>query len=128
MQGAAAAQPERELVLIVEDDPDAREMIRELLTDRGYDTEEAENGREALEKLHERRPKVVLLDVMMPDMDGWEFCDAKRRDPTVSDVPVVVMSGYHRGEVVARAIGAQAFLRKPIAVSDLLRAVEGNGG
>src|SRR5688500_15806012 len=60
-------------VLVVEDDPQIREVIAEVLTDEGYAVQTAENGREALQRLHESRPCVMLLDLMMPIMDGWQL-------------------------------------------------------
>src|SRR4026209_1380362 len=80
-------------VLIVEDDQDLREMMAQLLTLEGYEAATVGNGREALEYLHGRpNPHVILLDLMMPVMDGWEFHRRMEADPTLALVPVIVLS------------------------------------
>lgn len=109
-------------VLIVEDDVIIRTDLAEVLSDAGYVVEEASNGRDALEKLRERtsRPAVVLLDLMTPIMNGWEFRAAQLDDPSISDIPVVVLSGAGDVRREARALGAIAHLKKPFGLDDLL--------
>ena len=79
-------------VLIVEDDPDIREFMELLLADAGYDTMTAENGSRALERMRARRPCLVLLDLAMPVMDGWEFRERQLADPELAKVPVVCIT------------------------------------
>jgi len=79
-------------VLVVEDDPPTRALLGRALTKAGWTVEEAENGRVALERMTETRPALVLLDLMMPEMDGFEFLDALRRDQSQRGVPVVVIT------------------------------------
>ena len=83
-------------VLVVEDDKDVREMLDLLLTTSGYETMTAENGAIALQKMRERRPCVVLLDLMMPVMNGWRFREQQLADPTLAPVPVVCVSAVHQ--------------------------------
>jgi signal transduction histidine kinase/CheY-like chemotaxis protein len=79
-------------VLVVDDDPMTREMLRRLLSKRGWSVTEAANGSDALSVLGRTRPAVVLLDLMMPGMDGFEVLDAMRREATWRDIPVVVVT------------------------------------
>src|SRR6187455_1837390 len=100
-------------VLIVEDDADLREMMAQLLTLEGFESEAVANGKEALDYLKTGdRPDVILLDLMMPVMDGWEFRRKQQSDPTLATVPVVVLSALdHRR---AAEVDAVAFLKKPL--------------
>src|SRR5262245_56142664 len=99
-------------VLIVEDDADLREMMAQILTMEGFDSATATNGREALEYLSHSSdiPQLILLDLMMPVMDGWEFQRQRRRDPVLADVPVVVLSALD--ERRAGDAATHGFLKK----------------
>jgi DNA-binding response OmpR family regulator len=109
-------------VLIVEDDADLRDMMAQLLTLEGFDATTVSNGREALTYLKEHRtPKLILLDLMMPVMDGWEFRREQQRDPTIAEVPVVVLSALDRGR--AADLVADDFLKKPLDFDRLLDLV-----
>ncbi len=113
---------ERCPILIVEDDSDLREMMAQLLTVEGYRAATVANGREALDYLRGgAEPEVILLDLMMPVMDGWEFRREQQRDPALARVPVVVLSALDQ----ARANGIQpdAFLKKPLDFDRLLELV-----
>jgi CheY-like chemotaxis protein len=79
-------------VLIVEDDPDTREVTRRILELGGWSVGEAENGRAGLERLASFRPGVILLDLMMPEMDGFEFVSELRKNPEWKSIPVVVVT------------------------------------
>ena len=80
-------------ILIVEDDSDLREALSEVLRDEGYSVESAADGREALDRLRrDLRPSLILLDLTMPVMNGWQFRAEQRRDPALSEIPVVVLS------------------------------------
>lgn len=107
-------------VLVVDDDADLLELVRLTLEDASIPAEVAHNGREALEALRRSRPAVVLLDLMMPVMDGWECYRHIRADTTTRDLPVVVFSGDHAVEEQAAKLGADAALAKPVDIDDLL--------
>jgi CheY-like chemotaxis protein len=107
-------------VLIIEDDADIREALAELLQAAGYECAGAANGAEGLVQVRRQRPDVILLDLMMPVMDGWQFRAHQRWDATMSDIPIVVMSASERGGDLE---GAAACLPKPYSVDDLLDAV-----
>jgi CheY-like chemotaxis protein len=78
--------------LVVDDEPEARDMLRRLLESHGWSVVEAANGRLAIEKLQERRPAVILLDLMMPEMNGFQFVDELRKNDDWRDIPVVVIT------------------------------------
>jgi CheY-like chemotaxis protein len=108
-------------VLVVDDEVDIRQAVAEVLTDEGYQVCSAADGAEALDQLHAFRPNLVLLDLMMPGMNGWEFRAAQRGDPdpAVAKTPVVVLSALGR----EGAIEADAYIQKPFDLEDLLSAV-----
>ena len=111
-------------ILIVEDDEDIRAHLRFILERKGYRVVGVGNGEEALAHLRDARPCVILLDLMMPVMNGWEFRDAQRRDPALSEIPVVVLTGRGLATGEEHALAAAAYLLKPFALSELLKVVE----
>jgi two-component system, chemotaxis family, chemotaxis protein CheY len=113
-------------VLVVEDDRDVREAIAEVLVDCDYKPMHASNGAEALERLRSApvRPCVILLDVMMPVMDGREFLARQREDALLKQIPVVVLSAHADGARSAAQLNVAGFLKKPVDLSELLRVVE----
>ncbi len=108
-------------VLIVEDDPDARKVLSLILKLDGYQIHTAPGGREAIEQLDSLAPDLILLDVMMPVMDGYEVCQWVRTNPATARVPVVMLSGKADPESVAHGleVGADEYLAKPITPSNL---------
>lgn len=111
-------------VLVVDDDADIRESIGDILEMRGYKVSRAANGREALELLKDTAPPcVILLDLMMPVLNGWEFCEQQRRDERLKDVPVVVISGDGSTDQKAARIGVTEYLRKPLELQAILEVV-----
>ncbi|HWE25686.1 MAG TPA: response regulator, partial [Myxococcales bacterium] len=111
---------------IVEDDREVRDAIAEVLADSEYKAVGASNGVEALEQLRSAavRPCVILLDVMMPTMDAWAFRAEQERDPSVKDIPVVLLSAHTDVRLAAAQMNAAGFLPKPVAVDMLLETVE----
>jgi DNA-binding response OmpR family regulator len=110
-------------VLVVDDDADVRSLVAELLTRAGYLVEEAPNGREALRVLFDQRPDLVVLDVSMPELDGWATLERIRE---LSDVPVVMLSalGAELEKVRALRSGADDYVTKPFGRQELLARVE----
>jgi CheY-like chemotaxis protein len=109
-------------ILVVEDNDDVREMMAVTLELEGHEVATAINGRDALNKLHAGdKPCLILLDLMMPVMNGWEFQRALDRDPDLRDVPVVVVSAAS-GEMIKRT-EAVAYLPKPLDMDRLLDVV-----
>ena len=112
-------------ILIVDDDADVRESVGDALEEEGYRVAHAPNGREALRLLKEVgiRPDVILLDIMMPEMDGWAFRAAQRRDPDLALIPVLVFTAYGTPKQTAETLQAAGFLRKPLRLAELLVAI-----
>ncbi len=120
------AEGANRLVMIVEDDRDVRDSVREALEDHGYQTIGASQGKEALELLRSSaaKPCIILLDMMMPVMDGWAFRKAQTADPAISSIPVIVLTAHSSASDTARDMGAVGFLRKPVTLQELLTAVK----
>jgi len=110
-------------VLIVEDDQDVREFMNVLLSNSGYETMCATDGRQALEKMRERRPCVVILDLQMPVMDGWQFREQQLQDAALSGVPVVCVTAYFDPYEVTERLGAPCLL-KPADLSEVLHEIQ----
>jgi two-component system, OmpR family, alkaline phosphatase synthesis response regulator PhoP len=115
-------------VLVVDDEMDIREAVAEVLAEEGYEVHAAGDGAEALRKARSVHPSLVLLDLMMPGMNGWEFRAAQSRDPELRDIPVVVLSALGR----VAGLDAEGFIQKPFDLEELLSAVKahahGGGG
>jgi DNA-binding response OmpR family regulator len=114
-------------VLVVDDEPQVVWMLRFSLEAEGYQTYSARDGRAALEEIREHRPSVVLLDIMMPVMDGWSVLEELRSLPEAERPRVVVVSARAslRDRAKATELGADAFIPKPFNVDDLLAVVDG---
>lgn len=108
-------------IMAVDDDPDALDIVRTYLESKGYRVITATDGREALAKLEETRPALVLLDVMMPEIDGWEVARTIKNHPEFSDVRVVMLtarSDFTDKQEGLRA-GADDYIVKPIRLQEL---------
>lgn len=111
-------------VLVVDDDFDIRTMLGMTLELEGYAVELAAHGRDALERLRaDPHAQLILLDLRMPVMNGWQFREAQRANPAIADIPVVVLSGDGDVEAETRAVGASSFLKKPVDLDELIRRV-----
>ena len=111
-------------ILVIDDDPDILEALSEILESEGFGIHQARNGLEALEVLEPLRPDLILLDLMMPVMDGWEFAENIRRRPDWAEIPVIVLSADRNIEDKARQLGAVGYLAKPFELSELLSLVQ----
>ena len=114
----------RPLVLVVDDDPDILDAICDILDAEGYRVSRARHGQEALEQVDHELPDVILLDLMMPVMDGVAFSHALRKRPAGGDVPIVVISADGNPQR-ATAVGAVGYLAKPFDIDALLAQVAG---
>lgn len=115
---------ERRRVLIVDDDETIRGFLIDLLADEGYETRVACNGAEGLEILHGWRPDAIMLDLMMPVMDGWSFRAAQRALPGAADVPVIVLSAGRDLADSVTDFAPAACLAKPFDLVPLLDTLE----
>jgi CheY-like chemotaxis protein len=110
---------EAKVVLVVDDDDPTRESLHEALTAAGYVVATAGDGREALAALRRHRPDAILLDLMMPDLDGWAVARQIREDPEFGATPIVVMTAYGQARLAAAPVAA-GYLLKPMRLDDLL--------
>ena len=112
-------------ILVVDDDEGIREFVSLVLADEGYEVVTAPHGAAALEFVARRVPAVILLDMRMPVMDGWQFAQAYRQRPGPHAPIIVVTAARDAGERAAE-IGAEGVLAKPFRLADLLAVVEGH--
>jgi CheY-like chemotaxis protein len=111
-------------ILVVEDDVDAREALAAFLENEGYTVLEANHGEEALAHLRASPVCIVLLDLMMPVMNGWDFRAEQMKDPQMAKVPVVVVTADSGARRRARSLGVVDYMVKPIDFERLLQLVE----
>ena len=116
---------ERPCVLLVDDYPDAREMYSEYLQYSGFDVIEAGNGIEALQQAIEREPDIILMDLSLPVMDGWEATRRLKADRRTARIPVVALTGHALAGISegARRAGCDAFVTKPCLPEDLVKEI-----
>jgi len=118
-----STRPSRSLgfVLVVDDEEQNRTLLRDPLEAHGYEVAEAENGMQALEKIAAHPPDVVLLDVMMPKMDGFEVCRRLKTDGKTAHIPILMVTALseRKERLMGIAVGANDFLNKPVDVQDV---------
>ena len=110
-------------VLVVDDDPSIRDLLAEELRYRGYSVITARNGSEALDRLHVMMPDVIVLDLMMPVMDGWTFVERYRDRAGRRPVPIIAVSAAGDLPPGYEALGVAAFLRKPFDLNELANCI-----
>lgn len=113
-------------VLVVDDDPTILRLLQVNLEMEGYEVVTASDGSQALQRIRELQPDLVLLDVMMPELDGWQVCEQVRREPDLQHIPVVFLSARAQDADVGRGheAGADAYITKPfdpLALVELIR-------
>lgn len=112
-------EPRVPTILVVDDNDDIRNMVAEALTLVGFGVSTASNGKVALEQVQVTRPDLIVLDLKMPVMTGWQFMEAQRGDPELATIPVVVVTAVPD----AHPAGAAALIRKPFGLDKLLATV-----
>ncbi len=112
-------------VLLVEDEQDVAELIRYNLTKEGYDVVLSANGNDALRLTREHRPDVLLLDIMVPQLNGWEVCRRLKKDPDLAQIPVIMVSGrVEEGDkVLGFEVGADDYVTKPFSPRELIARI-----
>jgi signal transduction histidine kinase len=119
------SHPEQIEILIVEDSPTQAERLRRLIQSVRYNARVAANGKLALAAIRERKPNLVLSDIVMPEMNGYDLCRAVKADPTLRDIPVILVTSLNDPKDIIRGIecGADNFIRKPYAEDYLLNRI-----
>jgi DNA-binding response OmpR family regulator len=112
-------------VVVVDDEPTVGEAVRDLLAQEGYDVQTPGDAESALPDLLRAAPDLVILDVNMPGMSGWEFCSLLRRQSATRTVPVLFLTGRQdvRDRITAMQVGGSDYLAKPFGADDLRRKV-----
>ncbi len=113
----------RQQVLVIEDEPDTITLIKHILRNAGYNVMSASSGQEALHKIAEKKPDLVLLDLMMPEMDGWEIYHYLRQ---MTDVPVIIISALGGKDEIVRGLhlGVDDYISKPFHNAELIERVK----
>jgi two-component system cell cycle response regulator DivK len=113
------------LILVVEDQEDNRQILRDLLAHAGYNMIEAEDGEQALEAAAKHRPDLIVMDIQLPILDGYEATRRLKADPVLKAIPVVVVTSYALSgdEEKARAAGCDAYVAKPYDPMALLATI-----
>jgi CheY-like chemotaxis protein len=111
------------LVLVVDDDRDNRESLASLLRHHGFAADVAGDGNGALDKAHAQRPAAIILDLVMPQLSGYDVLARLRDDERTRDIPVICLTGYQQSREKVLAAGFAEFLLKPARPADVLRAL-----
>lgn len=117
---------DRKRVLVVDDEPDVLLLCRVNLEFEGYEVIEASDGVEAMERVRERRPDIILLDVMMPRMDGWQVLAELKNDDVLKDIPVVMLTAkvQDQDQIRGWSSGAAEYITKPFSPLSLSQVLE----
>jgi CheY-like chemotaxis protein len=112
--------------LVVEDDYDSLQVVRQALEFSGAQVETAETGSRALEMLRHLAPALIVLDLALPDIDGWQTLKAIRANPATADIPVIAITAYHSVQVVEEALkaGFNAYYSKPLDIQAFLAGLK----
>ena len=113
-------------ILIVDDEPNIVISLEFLMRREGFEVSIARDGEEALSRIRDERPDLILLDVMMPKVNGFEVCQAVRSDPKLADVRILMLTAKGREAEIAKglALGADAYVPKPFSTRDLVVQVK----
>jgi len=116
----------RPLILSVDDEQDVTELVEFHLTRVGCDVVTASNGRDALQAVARRRPDLILLDLMLPDIDGFGVCEILRRDPATATIPILLLTAWATDDArnFGLELGAIDYLTKPFSPRELTRRVQ----
>ena len=118
---------EAKIILCIEDEPEMIDLIRLILGRRGFDVRGANSGEEGLMIIKEQHPDLILLDLMMPDMDGWEVYQHMKADETTKKIPVIVVTA--RAQSIDKVLGLHIakvddYIAKPFSPQELLNSVD----
>lgn len=116
-------EQKQRVILVVDDDANIRELLRQHLDVEGYEVRQAENGKEAIAQIKQEKPDLVVLDVMMPELNGFDVAAILKNDPETMQIPILMISGDDRSERGYR-IGVDHYLTKPISSEQFLQRVQ----
>jgi len=126
LEPAANAAPERQNILIIDDDDDQVDVLSHRLRSNGFEISSAESGQRGIDMVHDHKPHLVILDLRLPDIDGFSICQQLADDPTTCAIPVIIVSGMVRPDIIrrSRSVGCQYYVRKPYDPNALLLLIE----
>lgn len=126
LQSATTVAQKRRSVLVIDDDESQLDVLNYRLSQHGFRTFTAGTGRYGLQVAYEQRPDLIILDLRLPDADGFNVCARLSDDPQTCFIPVIILSGMERPDIIrrARASGCQYYVRKPYDPSALLILIE----
>lgn len=110
-------------MLVVEDDERIQRLVQIVLKGEGYKVRQATNGRQALDMINDEAPDLVLLDLMLPVLDGWALRERLKQKPATAAIPILVMSAVRNLPQTARELDVAGYLSKPFEIDDLIRSV-----
>jgi DNA-binding response OmpR family regulator len=112
-------------VMVIDDEPEITDIVETFLTESGYTVEVENNASQAVEKAREFKPDIILLDIMMPEVDGYGLCQEMKKDPALAHVPVIFLTGKDRNDDMGRSFkaGGDMFIKKPFSCERLLEIV-----
>ncbi len=115
----------RSRILSVDDERDVTDLVEFHLTRAGFDVVTAATGREALEAVNQQRPDLILLDLMLPDIDGFGVCEMLRRQPSTATIPIVILTAWATRDArhLGLELGALDYMTKPFSPKDLVERV-----
>ncbi len=117
---------EKDIVFIIDDNPENIKVLGNLLEKNGYDPVVFLNAKIALESVRKKRPELILLDIMMPKMDGYEMCKIIKDDTTFKDIPVIFLTGKTDTDAIVKGfdLGAADYVKKPFEFAELLARIK----
>jgi DNA-binding response OmpR family regulator len=121
------AEGTKKCILCVEDEPEMIDLMRLILSRRGFEVKGAAGGKVGLEMIHDERPDLILLDLMMPDMDGWEVYQQLKADEQTRSIPVIIVTA--KAQSIDRVLGLQIakvddYISKPFSPQELVASIE----
>ncbi len=116
---------EKKKVLVVDDEENVRRLVRSMLGNK-YIVLEAKDGEVAIDIAHSQRPDIILMDIMMPNIDGYTACHTIKQDPVTKVIPIVMLTaiGYELNVKLSQKMGAEGYITKPFSSQDLLDTIE----
>ncbi len=114
------------VVLVVEDDPRSLKLTRDMLSMSGYNSIPAVDGQEGVDLAKAQKPDLILMDIMMPKMDGYTACHALKKDSATKDIPVIMVTsvGFELNKALAEQFGASGYITKPVDRQELVKTIK----